>query len=63
MLGNDVVLEYVTPVKISFNDLTPSLKRLFGYQRVRLDANQSTQVCFSLNIQSLLTVTHDDQNG
>ncbi|CAF1484956.1 unnamed protein product [Didymodactylos carnosus] len=59
MFGDDVVLAYVTPPTISFNDPTPPIKRLFGFQRVRLDVNQTIQVFFPLNIQSLLTITHD----
>ena len=60
IFGNDVVLGYVTPPTKSLYDPSPPLKRLFGFERVRLDVNQTTQVFFPLNVQSLLTVA---QNG
>jgi beta-glucosidase len=57
--GDDVVLAYVIPPSKSLNDPSPPLKALFGFERVHLDVNQTIQVFFSLNIQSLLTVAHD----
>ncbi len=57
--GNDVVLAYVTPPTTSFNDPSPPLKKLFGFERVHLDVGQTTQVYFPLSIQSLLTVAQD----
>jgi hypothetical protein len=57
--GSDVVLAYVIPPRQSINDPSPPLKKLFAFERVYLDVNQTTQIFFPLNIQSLLTVAHD----
>jgi hypothetical protein len=59
VLGDDVVLAYVTPPTKSLNDPSPPMKRLFGFERVRLDVGQTTQVYFPLNSDSLLTVGRD----
>jgi len=59
MTGDDVVLGFVTPPRKSLNDQTPPIKKLFGFQRVKLNAGETTQVFFPLNIQSLLTITRD----
>jgi len=59
VLGDDVVLAYVTPPRISINDPSPPIKKLFGFERVRLAVNQTTQVFFPLNTDSLLTVAQD----
>jgi hypothetical protein len=59
VLGDDVVLAYVTPPTKSLNDPSPPIKRLFGFERVRLDVGQTTQVYFPLNSDSLLTVGRD----
>jgi beta-D-xylosidase 4 len=59
VLGNDVVLAFVTPPSTSMIGETPPIKKLFGFERVRLDVGETTQVYFPLNIQSLLTVARD----
>ena len=59
VLGDDVVLGYVIPSNTSLNDPSPPLKRLFGFERVRLNVNETTQVFFPLNIHSLLTIGRD----
>ncbi|CAF3378305.1 unnamed protein product [Rotaria sp. Silwood1] len=59
MAGDDVVLAFVTPPKKSLNDQTPPIKKLFGFERVRLNVGQTTQVFFPLNVHSLLTVTRE----
>ena len=59
VLGSDAVLGFVTPPNASLYDPSPPLKRLFGFERVRLDVNETTQVYFPLSIQSLLTIGHD----
>jgi len=59
VLGDDVVLAFITPPQLSMSGQTPPIKQLFGFERVHLDVGQTTQVYFPLNIQSLLTVTHD----
>ncbi len=41
------------------NDPSLPIKRLFGFERVRLDVGQTTQVFFPLNSDSLLTVGRD----
>jgi hypothetical protein len=38
---------------------TPPMKKLVGFERVRLDVGQTTQVYFPFNIQSFLTVAYD----
>ncbi|CAF0790958.1 unnamed protein product [Adineta steineri] len=57
--GDDVVLAYVIPPQKTFNDQTPPLKKLFGFERVHLNVHESTEVFFPFNMQSLLTVAHD----
>jgi pre-mRNA-splicing factor SYF2/beta-D-xylosidase 4 len=57
--GDDVVLAYITPPDNSLYDPSPPIKKLFGFERVHLDVNQTTQIYFPLNIQSLLTVARD----
>ena len=57
--GDDVVLAYVIPPKQLVNDPSPPIKALFGFERVHLDIDQTIQVFFPLNIQSLLTVGQD----
>ena len=59
MIGDDVVLAYVAPLMKSLNDPSPPIKRLFGFERVRLDVGQTAQIFFPLNIESLLTVGRD----
>ena len=58
-LGDDVVLAFITPPSVSINDPSPPLKKLFGFERVRLGVNQTAQVFFTLNVESLLTVAPD----
>jgi hypothetical protein len=59
VLGDDVVLAYVTPPQQSLNDPSPPIKRWFEFERVRLDVGQIAQVFFPLNTDSLLTVADD----
>ena len=59
MLGDDVVLAFVTPPKKSLTGQTPPIKKLFGFKRVKLDVNQTIQIFFPFNVESLLTVAHD----
>jgi hypothetical protein len=59
VFGDDVVLAYVTPPTKSLHDPSPPIKKLFGFERVRLDVGQTTQVFFPLNPDALLTVGHD----
>ena len=57
--GNDAVLGYVKPPQKSFNDPSPPIQKLFGFERVYLNVGETTEVYFPLNIQSLLTVGLD----
>ena len=59
VLGDDVVLAYVTPPQQSLHDPSPPIKKLFGFERVRLDVGQTAQVFFPLNSDSLLTTGQD----
>jgi beta-D-xylosidase 4 len=57
--GDDVVLGFVSPPQQTQNDETPPIKQLFGFQRVHLNVNETTQVFFPFNTDALLTVAHD----
>ena len=57
--GDDVVLAFITPPRTSLLDPSPPIKKLFGFERVLLDVNQTTEVFFPLSIDSLLIVAHD----
>ncbi|CAF3990976.1 unnamed protein product [Rotaria sordida] len=59
MIGDDVVLAFIIPPRNSFNDPSPPLRKLFGFKRVQLNINQTIQVFFPLNIDSLLTVAYN----
>ncbi len=59
MAGDDVVLAFVSPSKSSFNNETPPIKQLFGFERVHLNVKETAQVFFPLNTDALLTVAHD----
>ena len=59
VFGNDVVLAFITPPQATITGQTPPIKQLFGFERVRLDVKETTQVYFPLTVQSLLTIAHD----
>jgi beta-D-xylosidase 4 len=59
MEGDDVVLAFITPPQAPINDETPPIKQLCGFERVHLNINETVQVFFSLNVQSLLTIAGD----
>lgn len=59
MAGDDVVLAFVKPPQISRNGQTPPIKQLFGFERVHLNVNETTQVFFPFRVSDLLTVAHD----
>ena len=59
VFGDDVVLAFVTPPQQSNFDATPPMKKLVGFERVRLNVGETTQVFFPVSIDALLTVTHD----
>jgi beta-glucosidase len=59
MPGDDVVLGFISSQNGTINGITPPIKQLFGFKRVHLNVNETTQVFFPLNIDALLMVAHD----
>jgi hypothetical protein len=59
MAGSDVVLAFITPPQQSLHDPSPPIKKLFGFQRVYLDINETIGIYFPFDIQSLLTIALD----
>ena len=59
MAGDDVVLAYITPPKSSLKDPTPPIKQLFGFERVHLNVNETTEIFFPLHTSALLTIARD----
>jgi hypothetical protein len=59
MDGDDVVLAYVIPPQVLRHGQTPPIKQLFGFERIHLNVNQTKQVFFPFNIETLFTVDRD----
>lgn len=59
MTGSDVVLAFIIPPQQSFVDPSPPIKKLFGFQRIFLEINQTSELYFPLNIRSLLMVAEN----
>jgi hypothetical protein len=59
MVGDDVVLAFITPPRSSIKDPSPPIKQLFGFERVHLNVNETVQVFFPLYVNALLTVATD----
>jgi beta-D-xylosidase 4 len=59
MDGDDVVLAYVTPPQVLRDGQTPPIKQLFGFERIHLGVNETKQVFFPFNIETLFTVARD----
>ena len=59
MDGDDIVLAYITPPQVVRNGQTPPIKQLFGFERVHLSVNETKQVFFPFNIETLLSVARD----
>ena len=59
MGGDDVVLAFITPPQEFVSGETPPIKQLFGFERVHLNVNESKEVFFPINIDTLLLVAHD----
>ena len=59
MVGDDVVLAFVTPPQQLSSGETPPIKQLFGFARVHLNVNETTEVFFPFNIASLLSIARD----
>jgi hypothetical protein len=59
MDGDDVVLAYVTPPQVLRDGQTPPIKQLFGFERVHLNVNETKQVFFTFNIETLFAIARD----
>jgi hypothetical protein len=59
MDGDEIVLAYLKPPQILRDGQTPPIKQLFGFQRVHLIINETKEVFFPLNIETLLTIARD----
>ena len=59
MMGDDVVLAFVTSYNTTTNGQMSPIKQLFGFERVKLAVNQTKEIFFPLNIRHLLTVIQD----
>jgi hypothetical protein len=59
MEGDDVVLAFIKPPQEPINGQTPPIKQLCGFQRVHLNINETVEVFFPINAQSLLTIAQD----
>jgi hypothetical protein len=59
MAGDDVVLAFVTPPQVPRNGQTPPIKQLFGFERVHLNVNETVQVFFAFNVDSLFSIARD----
>ncbi len=59
MNGDDIVLAYITPPQVLRDGQTPPIKQLFGFERVHLNVNETKQVFFPFNIETLLSVARD----
>ena len=56
MAGDEVVLGFMYPPKSSFNDPSPPIKELIGFERIHLDVNQTKEVIIPVHIQSMFTI-------
>ena len=59
MNGDDIVLGYITPPQVLRDGQTPPIKQLFGFERIHLVVNETKQVFFPFNVESLFTVARD----
>lgn len=57
--GDDVVLAFIVPPRISLHDPSPPLKELFGFKRIHLNVNETIEICFPLYVNTLLTIGLD----
>jgi hypothetical protein len=48
MPGDDVVLGFISAQNQTINHVTPPIKQLFGFKKVHLNVNETTQVFFSI---------------
>ena len=59
MNGDDVVLAYIKAPQNRDADETPPIKQLFGFERINLNAGETKQIFFPLNIETLFTIGRD----
>jgi hypothetical protein len=59
MAGDDVVLAFVTPPQQLLSGEIPPIKQLFGFARVHLNVNETTEVFFTFNVGGLLSIARD----
>ena len=59
MNGDDIVLAFITPPQVLRDGQTPPIKQLFGFERVNLRVNETKQLFFPFNIETLLLVARD----
>lgn len=59
MDGDDIVLAYIIPPQVLRDGQTSPIKQLFGFERIHLIVNETKQVFFPFNIETLLTVARD----
>lgn len=57
--GDDVVLAFIVPPQQRIVGQTPPIKQLIGFERIHLKVNETQQVFFPLNIESLFTIVQD----
>ena len=57
--GDDSVLAFLVPPRVSIVDPSPPLKQLIGFERVSLNVGETAQILFPLNVQALLSTGHD----
>jgi hypothetical protein len=57
--GDEVVLAFVTPPQQLLSGEIPPIKQLFGFARVHLNMNETTEVFFTFNVGGLLSIARD----
>lgn len=59
MDGDDAVLAYIIPPQVLIDGQTPPIKQLFGFERIHLSVNETKQVFFPFDVQTLFTIARD----
>lgn len=59
VVGDDVVLAFVTPPQQLPSGEIPPIKQLFGFEWVHLNVNETAEVFFAFNVAGLLSVARD----
>jgi hypothetical protein len=60
MNGDDVILAYIILPQVLHDDETSPSKQLFSFERINLNVEETKQVFFPFNIESILTIARDD---